>query len=332
MKLGMYTGRFANAPRMTVIALAACGLALTGCFSSSTAGASATSSTSASATSAISSAPASSAAASLDTITPGTIKVAIEPYAPYTSIKNGKDVGLDADILQAAADKLGLKVVNDVTDFTGMLSGVQTRRDDIAIGSIAWSASRAAKGLFTDPAYYSPTAMAVVDGKKYSTIANLKGANIGTVDGYIWVPAIKAIPGAHVHIYPDANAVFADLQAGRLDVAFLDPLIVIAKQKEDPSANFTAQYLRPPSAADIAAHPALKAFAPYMVAFYLPKQEPKLTAALNQQIDAMYKDGTLARLVAKYGGSPEKFLKPTSGMAAERQGVDRPSGWQPPSS
>jgi ABC-type amino acid transport substrate-binding protein len=273
----------------------------------------------------------SAASGSLDTIKPGTIKVAIEPYAPYTSIQSGKDVGLDADILQAAADKLGLKVVNDVTDFTGMLSGVQTRRVDIAIGGIAWGAARAAKGLFTDPAYYSPTVMAVVKGKHFSTIADLKGANLGTVDGYIWVPAIKAVPGAHVHIYPDANSVFDDLKAGRLDVAFIDPLILIAKQKEDPSASFTAQYLTAPSAADLAAHPDFKAFAPYMVAFYLPTQEPKLAAALNQQIDAMYKDGTLATLVSKYGGSPAQFLKPTADMAKARQGVDRPADWQPPS-
>jgi polar amino acid transport system substrate-binding protein len=278
---------------------------------------------------AVTSSPATSAA--LDTLTPGVLKVTIEPYAPYTSVQNGVDVGLDADILQAAADKLGLKIENQVTDFTGMLASVQTHRADITIGGIAWGASRAAKGLFTDPVYYSPTLMAIQNGKQYSTIADFKGASLGTVDGYIWEPAIKAIPGATAKIYPDANGLFDDLQAGRLDVGFIDPLIAVAKKQADPTAKFTTSYITPPTAAEIAATPALSAFAPYMVSFYLPQQEPKLEAALNAQIRAMYADGTLASLVTKYGGDPAQFLKPTGVDWKARIGVDRSSDWQPPS-
>src|SRR4029079_7876183 len=67
----------------------------------------------------------SAKAASLGTIKPGEIKVAIEPYAPYTSMQGNKMVGLDADILNAAAAKLGLTVKPVNTDFAGMLASVQ---------------------------------------------------------------------------------------------------------------------------------------------------------------------------------------------------------------
>src|SRR5689334_10897570 len=63
----------------------------------------------------------SSAANTLGTLKPGVIKVAIEPYAPYTSMQGSSMVGLDADVLNAAAAKLGLKVEPVVTDFAGML-------------------------------------------------------------------------------------------------------------------------------------------------------------------------------------------------------------------
>ena len=86
-----------------------------------------------------------------------------------------------------------------VTDFNGMLGGVQSRRVDIPIGGIAWSKARQEEGLFTDPAYYSPPAMAVHGSEKYSTIADLEGKDLGTVTGYVWVKAIQALPGATLH-------------------------------------------------------------------------------------------------------------------------------------
>jgi len=128
----------------------------------------------------------SSQAASLDTIDKGVIKVAIEPYMPYTDVKDGKMVGLDAEILQEAAANLGLKVEHNVTDFKGMLGGVQSHRVDITIGGVGWGAERAQKGLFTDPVYYSPPAMAVLGDKSYRTVDDLKGKKVGTVTGYVW--------------------------------------------------------------------------------------------------------------------------------------------------
>ena len=266
----------------------------------------------------------------LGTISKGVITVAIEPYAPYTSIQNGKMVGLDADILNKAAANLHLTVKPVVTDFAGMLASVQSHRVDISIGGIAWSAEREKQGLFTDPPYYSPPAMAVRAGKTFKTVSDLEGKSIGTVEGYVWVKSIQQIPGAKLHVYPDAPSVFSDLASGRIDVAFLDPLIIIAAQKADPGAHFTTEYLTPPSTAEVTAHPAWSYFQPYMTGFYLPKSETKLEQALNSQIDAMYKDGTLTTLVKKYGGDPAQFLRPASDMRAQRTAVDRAAGWQPP--
>ena len=269
-------------------------------------------------------------AAKLDTLDPGVIKVAIEPYAPYTSMVNGKDTGLDADILATAADKLGLKIETQVTDFNGMLGGVQSHRVDISIGGIAWTADRQKEGLFTDPAYYSPPAMAVHGSATYSTIADLEGLDLGTVTGYVWVKSIQAIKGAKLHAYPDANGVISDLNSGRIDVGFLDPLIIIDAKKKRPDFDFTTQYLTPPTADEIKAQPDLGYLAPYQVSFYVAKQEPKLEAALSKEIDAMYANGELADLIKKYGGDPAQFLTPTPEISAARQGVDRPADWAAP--
>ena len=273
----------------------------------------------------------SASAAALGTLTPGVIKVAVEPYAPYTSVQGGRIVGLDGDILNYAAKKLGLQVKPQVTDFAGMLAGVQSRRVDITIGGVAWSADRQKQGLFTDPPYYSPPAMAVGSGKTYRTVDDLKGLNLGTVEGYVWVKSIQSVPGAKLHAYPDANGVFDDLGAGRIDVGFLDPLIIIAAQKQRPDLKITTEYLTPPTAAQVKAIPAYQYFQPYQTGFYLPKQEAKLEQAISAQIDAMYKNGELEKLVKKYGGDPQQFLVPDAAAATARRGVDRPQDWTPPS-
>jgi polar amino acid transport system substrate-binding protein len=274
---------------------------------------------------------ASGQAAQLDTLQPGKLKVAVESYMPYTAIRGGKIVGLDGEIINTIADRLGLEVVPELTDFNGMLGGVQSHRVDITVGGVAWSQERQRQGLFTDPPYYSPPAMGVRSGKTYSTVQDLEGQRLGTVTGYVWVKSIKAVPGAKLGSYPNANGVFDDLGAGRLDAGFLDPLLITYYQKQRPDQHVQAEYLTPPDDAQVKAHPEYEFFKPYMTSFYLPKQEPKLEQAVSAEIRKMYASGEMAKLIAKWGGDPQKFLTPSDGMAQMRRGVDRPQDWQPPS-
>jgi ABC-type amino acid transport substrate-binding protein len=274
----------------------------------------------------------SAEASGLDPLEPGVIRVAIQPYAPYTSMEGNELAGLDSDILAAAAERLGLKVEAQVTDFNGMLGGVQSHRVDMSIGGIAWSEERQEEGLFTDPAYYSPPAMAVHGSETVETIADLEEKNLGTVTGYVWVKSINAIDGAELNAYPDANGVFNDLSAGRIDVGFLDPLIIIDAKEKRPDFDFETQYLTPPTADEVAANPDLQYLAPYQVSFYVAEEAPKLEAAISKEIRAMYESGELAELIEEYGGDPEEFLVPTPEISTSRQGVDRPETWSAPGS
>jgi ABC-type amino acid transport substrate-binding protein len=274
---------------------------------------------------------ATGAAAGLDTIQQGVIKVAIEPYMPYTDVQNGRMVGLDAEILQEAAANLGLRVEHSMTDFKGMLGGVQSHRQDITIGGVGWGAERAEKGLFTDPVYYSPPAMAVVGDKPYKTVDDLKGKKVGTVTGYVWEKSIKEIDGVDAKVYQDAATFFNDLGSGRIDVGFIDPLLVTYQARQNPDTKFRLLYFTPPTDEQIAAKPAFKDFRQIQVAFYVAKEEPKLEKALNAEIDKMYTNGRLAEMVEKWGGDPAAFCKPAPYLLKLRDGVDRSADWVPPS-
>jgi ABC-type amino acid transport substrate-binding protein len=267
----------------------------------------------------------------LGTLTPGTITVAIEPYMPYTSEQNGKLIGLDSEIFNYIAGQLHQNINIVVTNFAGMLSDVQTHRVDISFGGIAWSPARAQVGLFTDPPYYSPVALAEERGQQITTIAGMQGKSVGTVTGYIFVNAIRQIPGATLHAYQDAPSAFTDLADGRVNALVIDTLLVIYQAKLDSGSGVTSDYLTPPTTAQLAAHPGYSAFEPYMTGFYVPKQEPGLVAAMDQVLGGMYADGVLAKMLAQWGANPDLALKPSPGMAAERRSTDRPATWTPPS-
>jgi polar amino acid transport system substrate-binding protein len=270
-------------------------------------------------------------AAQLDTIDPGVLRVAAQSYMPYSAIRGSEIVGLDGEILHRIADRLGLEVEPQLTDFNGMLGSVQSHRVDITVGGVAWTEERQQQGLFTDPPYYSPPAMGVRSGKRYETIEDLQDQRLGTVTGYVWVDSIQAVPGAKLGAYPSALGVFDDLASGRLDVGFLDPLLIVYYQKQRPDQDIETQYLTPPTAEQVKQHPEYAFFAPYQTSFYLPREAPKLEAAISEEIRRMYENGEMAELIEKWGGDPEMFLTPSKDTAAARRGVDRPSDWSPPS-
>jgi ABC-type amino acid transport substrate-binding protein len=273
-----------------------------------------------------------SSSAALDTLTPGILMQALEPYMPYTGVDNPPVVeGLDGEIITAVADKLGLEMDYKVMDFTGMLAAVQTHRADTAYGGMAWTAERAEVGLFTDAYFYSPQTLTTLEGKPtYPTLDSIKGKKIGTMTGTVQAPAIKAAGGQLV-VQPTVAGLLDQLAQGRIDAAVIDPLLAAYTAQQRPELKLVNTTIEPPSAAEVEATPDLAGFLPYSVCAYVPKEEPKLEKAMTAAIREMYENGELAALLTKWNVDPEVWLVPYEGAAAERQGVDRPADWTPPS-
>ena len=276
-------------------------------------------------------APSGCAPANVDTVTSGTITVGTFAYMPYIGLTGGKLDGLDGEILAEAAKNLCLSVVTRETDWDGVLGNVQSHRVDLGIGGIGWGKERSQKGLFTDPVYYSPPAIAVVGSATYSTIDDFKGKTVGTISGYLWEKAIKATDGiAAAKTYPDAVSMFSDLNNGRLDIGFIDPLLIPYEAKKNPGSKFKISYFKEPTDALVAAKPDLVNYRQLQISFYLAKEAPKLENALNAEIRKMYANGKLRELITKYGGDPEQFLKPAAYQEQLRASVDRDASWAPP--
>ena len=124
----------------------------------------------------------------------------------------------------------------------------------------------------------------------------------------------------------------ADLKAGRLDAASIDPLVVAYAQKTDPDLkDFGVSVIDQPTEEQLKANPKLSAFNQYQVVWYCSKKATALCGKLSEQIDQMYTDGSSKDILTKWGVDAQKFLQGTDLMAKQRAGIDRPTGWVAPS-
>lgn len=269
------------------------------------------------------------ASSGINTVEDGKLIVTFGPYMPYSGEEDGVAVGLDGDMINEIADRLDLDVEVAVTDFAGMLSGVQTHRADVAIGTINWTEDRASSGLYTDDTYYNPPVIGGPEGTDYKSISDLEGKKIGTVTGYSFVDAIPEIDGAEAVLFPRMEDVVEAFAGGRVDAILLDPLVVTYTAQQRPDIKLKTNYLEAPTPEEIKAKPGLSALLPAITALYAGDES--VERALTEQIRAMYADGTMDKLIEGVGGDPDEYLEAPTEVTDRRIGVDRDETWTPPS-
>ena len=106
-------------------------------------------------------------------------------YPPYVFVDAAsgekKVIGLDIELAQQIADKLGVKLEVQDMGFSALLSSVTANKVDIAVGGIFPTAEREKAMAFSKS--YLPTEQKLLirkdDAAKYKTAADLKGAVIG---------------------------------------------------------------------------------------------------------------------------------------------------------
>ena len=267
----------------------------------------------------------------LGTLVPGQISVATSPFMPIIGESNGKLTGLDGNIMAAVAKKLGCTVKIVQSDFAGDLAAVQSNRVDVAIGSIGWTKIREQQGLFTDPTYYQTIELAETKGENITRISQMEGKTLCTVTGFVFIPALQKIPNATLKTYSTVPSMLADVGLGRCNVGFTNPLVVVYTATHEPQLNLTYHAFTP-TPAEIQAIPLVGTLMNrYEDAFYLPKSDTKLEAAMSEVIDGFYASGQEAAFLKKWGVTNVKqWLTPTPSLINERIGVDRPAGWKAP--
>jgi len=135
--------------------------------------------------------------------------------------EGGKFVGFEVELVQKAAEGMGMTVRFENIPFNGLFPAVQSQRVGAAISSITITPARLQSLSFTQPYYDSDQSLAVSARGGLTGLAAMKDKAIG-VDtastGDQWATANQAKYGfADIKRYEGLAPAMLDLQAGRID-------------------------------------------------------------------------------------------------------------------
>jgi len=262
-------------------------------------------------------------AADLELIEDGTLNVAFNGDMPGTGWQDGKLVGLDGELMQMIAENLGLKVKPNLMEWAAEIQSVKTRRVDIMHGMMGWNDQRIKVINISDPIYYGGANITQKKSTNWSTVKELEGRTIATIQGFGWIDQLKAIEGATLKLYDTSDAAIRDLLAGRIEALFADPPLIQFAISKNPDW-------------DIHAVPISQGFdekyslltGKYNVVFGLSQEAPELLKAVNAQIAEIWANCKNREVAEKYGLGDPSWFDP--GSINQRAGVDRPADWKQP--
>ena len=254
----------------------------------------------------------------LKTVNQGVITVAINGDMPMTSIKDGKLIGTDGEMIAAIAERLGLGATPSLMEWSATIESVKTGRTDIMLGNMGWTPTRAQVMLISDAIYYAGTFVTMKQDKPFTTsigIDDMKGHSIGTVTGFTIVPEMKKVPGTtEVKLYDTSDACIRDVTAGRLDFAVLDAPTVDYMILQNSGWGLKQIPIKPDPG-----FPQLTSKQHTVMGMNL--DNPDLFDAVNDGVKWLWKSKKNAELLAKYGVKNPDYLVPPE--KNPRIGVDR---------
>lgn len=227
----------------------------------------------------------------------GVIKVGTSAdYAPFESVdKSGNKVGIDIDIMNEVAKRLGVKVEWVDMPFDSLIAAVQEGKIDAAISAFNYSEERAQKIDFSDPYFTTEDSFLVKESfadpiAKAEDVAKYKvGVQTGTVQDS-WLTDNLVKPGLlkeeNLFRYDRVDQAALDLKSGRIDVLMSDsvPAEAIMKQQGGLKIVFKGILSGGP------------------VNIVLKKGDKELVAAVNDIIKKMKAEGFIDQVAQKHLG------------------------------
>jgi ABC-type amino acid transport substrate-binding protein len=263
------------------------------------------------------------AAPEFKTVTPGVLTVAMNGDMPMTSIKDGKLIGTDGEMIDAIGQKLGLSVKPSLMEWSATIESIRSGRADVMLGNMGWTPVRAKVMLVTDAIYYAGTFATMKKDNPLDklTIGDMKGHSIGTVTGFTIVPEMKKVPGTtDVKLYDTSDACIRDVVAGRLDYAVLDAPTVDYMILQNPGWG-----LKQIPVVHDAAFPQLTSKQHTVMG--MNQDNPDLFDAVNDGVKWLWRTKLNAKFLAQYGvGNPDYLVPPEPNP---RIGVDRDANGNP---
>ena len=228
----------------------------------------------------------------LSTVEAGKLHMATNAaFPPYEMTDDsGGFEGIDVEIAEKIAAKLGLELVVDDMDFSSVLTSVQGGKADIAMAGLTVTPDRQKNVDFTDSYATGVQVVIVPEDSDIKTIDDLaKDKMIGTQEGttgFIYcsdTPENGGFGEDHVIAYTNGATAIQALHAGKVNAVVID---------SQPAKEF------------VAANDGLKILETEFVsedyAIGISKDNPELLDAVNNALKELIEDGTVQEILDKY--------------------------------
>jgi ABC-type amino acid transport substrate-binding protein len=217
------------------------------------------------------------------------------PYPPFEIGQPPDITGYDIEVGRAVAEKLGLTPTFQDTSFDTIFRDLSQGKFDFVLAATTITPDRQQKVDFSDPYYAADQALVVTPGSDIKTPEDLADKTVGAQDATTGEDyANDETDASDVRGYPEGPDAINALKAGQVDATIIDqPVAVDALEKE--------------GGIEIAAT------IPTGELYGIPvaKDNDALREKMNEALQEMKDDGTLAELYQKYFKTdpPESVLK-----------------------
>jgi polar amino acid transport system substrate-binding protein len=218
-----------------------------------------------------------------------------ETYPPEESLPTGSTnpIGSDIDIANAVAAQMGVKAQFKNTTFDSIIAALVAKKCDAIISGMNDTAQRRKQVNFEDYLAVGQSIMVKAGNPEHlSSLASLSGKSVsvesGTTDrDFLAAQSAKLVKAGKkaidIKTFPKDTDAAAALKAGRVDAYFGDSPVVV-------------YYISQDKAFAVGGSP----IAPIAIGIATRKGDP-LGAATQKAIKALYANGTMKKIVAKWG-------------------------------
>lgn len=221
-----------------------------------------------------------------------TLKVGSTPTGiPFTFLdtKSNSIQGVMVDMVTEVGKRSGFSVQVEPMQFSTLIAGLTASKIDLISAAMYITPARKEQIDFSDPIYTYGEGLIVPksDTKDYVSFDDMKGYTVGAQVGTAYVaPLQKVFP--EVKIYDTIPDILRDVNAGRIKAGFADYPIVAYNLQQ---GNFSDTRL-------------VKSYKSTMtgsIGIGVRKGETELLKKINTALAAMQADGTVKKILAKWG-------------------------------
>ena len=212
----------------------------------------------------------------------GKLVIATSPdFPPFESLEGGEVVGIEVDILNKIAEKMGMELDIQQMDFDSVIPGVQAGKFDVGMSGITVTDKRKENVDFSSVYFMAAQAIVVTADSGITGKADLEGKKVSVQTGTTAEEYCMG-NGYEVLAFTANNDAAAALTAGKVDAWVVDNEVALAMA---PELGLTVLDEAMTSE-------------PYAFAF---QKGSELVAPFNEALDALLADGTVEQIFQQYG-------------------------------